>query len=58
MPGILALLIVVYLIYRIFPPSIQRTPEAAELANEELKRLGAMKRASRSSCSHWSLACG
>ncbi len=46
-PGILALLIVVYLIYRIFPPSIQRTPEAAELANEELKRLGAMKRDER-----------
>ena len=46
-PGILALLIVVYLIYRIFPPVIKRTPEAAEFANAELERMGPMKRSER-----------
>jgi len=46
-PGVLSLLVVVYLIYRIFPPVIKRTPEAAEFANAELGRMGRMKRDER-----------
>jgi DASS family divalent anion:Na+ symporter len=46
-PGILSLFVVVYLIYRIFPPSVRHTPEAAELANAELRQMGPMKRDER-----------
>lgn len=43
-PGILSLLAVVYLIYRIYPPGIRHTPRAAELAHDELTRMGRMSR--------------
>ena len=46
-PGVVSLLVVVYLIYRIFPPVIKHTPEAAEFANTELERMGPMKRNER-----------
>ena len=35
-PGILSLIIVPYLLYKIFPPEIKSTPEATELARREL----------------------
>jgi DASS family divalent anion:Na+ symporter len=41
-PGIVALLVVPQLIYRVFPPEIKHTPAAADFAREELKRMGAM----------------
>jgi DASS family divalent anion:Na+ symporter len=43
-PGILSMLAVPYVIMRIFPPTIQRTPEAAEFARKELVEMGPMKR--------------
>ncbi len=43
-PGLISLLVIPQLIYRAFPPEIKRTPAAAELAREELQRMGAMKR--------------
>ena len=46
-PGIVSLLLVVYLIYRIFPPEITHTPLAAELARDTLARMGPMSRAER-----------
>ena len=46
-PGIVSLLAVVYLIYRLFPPSITHTPRAAEYAREELARMGRMTRDER-----------
>lgn len=46
-PGILSLLLVVYLIYRIYPPEITHTPRATQLAREELARMGPMSRPER-----------
>ncbi len=43
-PGILSLIIVPYVLYKIYPPEIKATPEAAELAHRELEKMGAMKR--------------
>lgn len=46
-PGIVSLLLVVYLIYRIYPPEITLTPHATELARDELSRMGPMSRDER-----------
>ena len=46
-PGIVALLLVVYLIYRIFPPEVTHTPRAAEFARETLSHMGPMSRDER-----------
>jgi len=46
-PGLVSLLVVPLLLYRIFPPEIKHTPEAAEFASKELQRLGPMKRDER-----------
>ncbi len=46
-PGILSLIIVPYLLYKIFPPEIKATPEAAALAHRELEKMGVMKRAEK-----------
>jgi DASS family divalent anion:Na+ symporter len=43
-PGILSLIIVPYLLYKIFPPEIKATPQAAEMAHAELAKMGPMKR--------------
>lgn len=44
-PGVLSLLIVPYVVSRINPPEVQRTPEAAAFAASELKAMGPMDRA-------------
>ena len=41
-PGLVSLIAVPLLLYRIFPPEIKRTPAATELARAELERLGPM----------------
>src|SRR5690606_21827367 len=46
-PGLLALLLVPLVLYRVFPPEIRQTPQAAALAREELARLGPMRRDER-----------
>jgi DASS family divalent anion:Na+ symporter len=43
-PGLLSLLIVPLVIYRLYPPEIRETPAAAAMAAAELERLGPMKR--------------
>jgi len=43
-PGIVALLVVPPLLYRIFPPEIRETPGATQFASEELRRMGPMSR--------------
>lgn len=43
-PGLISLAIVPSVIYRLFPPVIKRTPEAAEFARSELKRMGPTSR--------------
>ena len=42
-PAVLSLLLVPWLLYRVFPPEIKHTPEARELASRELKLMGRMK---------------
>jgi DASS family divalent anion:Na+ symporter len=43
-PAIISLTVVPLLIYRFFPPGIKHTPAAAQLASEELEKMGAMSR--------------
>jgi DASS family divalent anion:Na+ symporter len=43
-PGLCSLAVVPYLIYRIDPPEIRKTPEAAAFAASELDRMGRMDR--------------
>jgi DASS family divalent anion:Na+ symporter len=42
-PGLVSLLVVPPLLYKIFPPEIKHTPRAAEFAADELKRMGRMR---------------
>jgi len=42
-PGLLSLLLVPWVLYRIFPPEVKHTPAASELASTELKVMGPMK---------------
>lgn len=46
-PGLVSLLVIPLLLYRIFPPEIKRTPAAAEFASAELERMGPMTRQER-----------
>jgi len=42
-PGILSLIAVPYVIYRICPPTIRQTPHAKQMATERVKNMGPMK---------------
>jgi divalent anion:Na+ symporter, DASS family len=42
-PGIISLIVVPWLIYRVFPPEIKHTPAAGEFAAKELYLMGPMK---------------
>ena len=42
-PGLISLLVVPQILYRVFPPEIKHTPAAAEFARKELKEMGPMK---------------
>src|SRR5919205_1007539 len=42
-PGLLSLLLVPLVLYRVFPPEIKHTPGASELASTELQAMGPMK---------------
>ncbi|MCK3657466.1 permease [Pasteurellaceae bacterium Pebbles2] len=44
-PGIASLIILPYLVYLIYPPELKKTPKMAEMAREELKRMGKMSKA-------------
>jgi DASS family divalent anion:Na+ symporter len=46
-PGLLSLIIVPYLLYKIYPPEIKETPQAAEMAHQELEKMGPMKRSEK-----------
>lgn len=41
-PGILSLLIIPYLLYKVYPPELKETPEAKVFATKELETMGAM----------------
>ena len=42
-PGLISLVVIPQLLYRVFPPEIKRTPAAAEFARDELRKMGRMK---------------
>lgn len=46
-PGIVSLLLVPLILYRLYPPEVKQTPHATELANAELARMGAVSRGER-----------
>ena len=41
-PALVSLMVIPYLLYKIYPPEIKKTPEAKELADSELKKMGSM----------------
>jgi len=43
-PGVLSLLLVPWVLYRLFPPEIRKTPAAAALARERLAEMGPVNR--------------
>jgi divalent anion:Na+ symporter, DASS family len=43
-PGAISFVLVPYLIYRFYPPEIKETPEAKQIAQQELDQMGPMKR--------------
>lgn len=46
-PGILSLAFVPWLLFRLFPPEVKKTPDAARIAQEELTKIGPMNRDER-----------
>ena len=46
-PGLVALIIMPYFLYKIYPPELKKTPEAKELATRELAKRGAMSTAEK-----------
>ncbi len=46
-PGLIALIIMPYFLYKIYPPELKKTPEAKELATRELAKRGAMSTAEK-----------
>jgi len=43
LPALVSLLVVPWLVYRVFPPEIKHTPAASDFASEELRAMGLMK---------------
>lgn len=43
-PGLVGLLVTPYLLYKIYPPEITKTPEAKALAHKEIEKMGSMSR--------------
>lgn len=43
-PGILALLVIPYFLYKFYPPDLKKTPEAKQLARTELAKMGPMSK--------------
>jgi len=44
LPGILSIICVPYIVYKLYPPEIKDTPEAKKIAHDELSKLGAISR--------------
>ncbi len=43
-PGLISLIIVPYLLYKLYPPGIKETPQASQMAQNELEKMGPIKR--------------
>jgi DASS family divalent anion:Na+ symporter len=46
-PGVLSLALVPWLLFRLFPPEVKHTPNAAVIAQDELSKMGPMQRHER-----------
>lgn len=46
-PGLLSLILVPLILYKIYPPEIKATPQASQLAHRELEKMGPMKRSEK-----------
>ena len=57
-PGVVSLLAVPLLLYRLYPPDVRRTPDAAAFAADELRRMGAMARGERIMLAVFALTAG
>jgi DASS family divalent anion:Na+ symporter len=42
-PGLLSLIVIPWVIYKVYPPEVKETPEAVEIARKELQSMGSMK---------------
>ncbi|MCG8538997.1 MAG: anion permease [Clostridia bacterium] len=42
-PGIVSLIAIPYLLYKIYPPEVKETPDASKLASDKLNEMGPMK---------------
>lgn len=42
-PGLVSLLVIPYVIYKVYPPEIKETPDASKMAAEKLKEMGPLK---------------
>jgi divalent anion:Na+ symporter, DASS family len=58
LPGLAGIVAVPWVIYRLSPPKIRHTPEAAELAEKELKEMGPLSRDEKIVFSVFLLVCG
>jgi DASS family divalent anion:Na+ symporter len=47
LPGLIALALCPYIIYKIYPPEIKHTPEAKDIAKKELEKMGPMSQAEK-----------
>lgn len=42
-PGVISLIVIPYIIYKIYPPEVKETPDASRLASEKLNKMGPLK---------------
>jgi DASS family divalent anion:Na+ symporter len=57
-PGLCSILVLPLLVYRLNPPAIKHTPEAASFANRELKAMGPMQLGEKITLSVFIAVCG
>lgn len=46
-PGLVSLVVIPFVLYKLYPPEIKKTPEAKALARKELKQMGPMSKAEK-----------
>jgi len=57
-PGAICMALVPWLVYRLYPPTLKRTPEAPEFARRELAAMGRMATPERIVCAVFAGVCG
>ena len=57
-PGLVLLVLIPLVLYKLYPPEIKHTPDAARIAREELARMGPMSRDERTMLFVFALAAG